>query len=204
MLVLVFDQPWIFLNILFSHSLFHSCLPGSGEKLCQVLSNGRVRRRNSLWNPQVRGIKHPWPMEEEPGRSSYTVPFNTSGQVLVDVPCTTDRHSLHEEENNIFQRSRKKERQMLPMLQVQLLAWVIDLQKLRTLCQSALGVWSPGDWKLLPRPSPIEGSSGWGSAWMRQTSWDAPSLEHKNPMWYTCIGGWAAHVHLPPCSSQSQ
>ena len=61
-------------------------------------------------------------MEEEPGKSSYTVPFNTSGQVLVDVPCTTDRHSLHEEENNIFQRSRKKERQMLPMLQVQLLA----------------------------------------------------------------------------------
>ncbi|XP_058899117.1 5-methylcytosine rRNA methyltransferase NSUN4 isoform X2 [Kogia breviceps] len=43
-------------------------------------------------------------------------------RVLVDVPCTTDRHSLHEEENNIFQRSRKKERQMLPMLQVQLLA----------------------------------------------------------------------------------
>ncbi|XP_012667921.1 5-methylcytosine rRNA methyltransferase NSUN4 [Otolemur garnettii] len=45
-----------------------------------------------------------------------------SGQVLVDVPCTIDRHSLHEEENNIFQRSRKKERQMLPVLQVQLLA----------------------------------------------------------------------------------
>ncbi|XP_059877545.1 5-methylcytosine rRNA methyltransferase NSUN4 isoform X2 [Delphinus delphis] len=42
--------------------------------------------------------------------------------VLVDVPCTADRHSLHEEENNIFKRSRKKERQMLPMLQVQLLA----------------------------------------------------------------------------------
>uniref|UniRef100_H0XAG3 5-cytosine rRNA methyltransferase NSUN4 n=1 Tax=Otolemur garnettii TaxID=30611 RepID=H0XAG3_OTOGA len=42
--------------------------------------------------------------------------------VLVDVPCTIDRHSLHEEENNIFQRSRKKERQMLPVLQVQLLA----------------------------------------------------------------------------------
>ena len=46
----------------------------------------------------------------------------TLWQVLVDVPCTTDRHSLHEEENNIFQRSRKKERQMLPMLQAQLLA----------------------------------------------------------------------------------
>ncbi|XP_053433140.1 5-methylcytosine rRNA methyltransferase NSUN4 isoform X2 [Nycticebus coucang] len=43
-------------------------------------------------------------------------------RVLVDVPCTIDRHSLHEEENNIFQRSRRKERQMLPVLQVQLLA----------------------------------------------------------------------------------
>ena len=71
---------------------------------------------------QVKGLKHPWPKEEEPVRNPNTLPFNTPGQVLVDVPCTTDRHSLHEEENNIFQRSRKKERQMLPVLQVQLLA----------------------------------------------------------------------------------
>ncbi|XP_038616211.1 5-methylcytosine rRNA methyltransferase NSUN4 isoform X2 [Tachyglossus aculeatus] len=43
-------------------------------------------------------------------------------RVLVDVPCTTDRHSLSEEDNNIFTRARNKERQMLPMLQSQLLA----------------------------------------------------------------------------------
>ncbi|POI26939.1 hypothetical protein CIB84_009310 [Bambusicola thoracicus] len=42
-------------------------------------------------------------------------------QVLVDVPCTTDRHSVMEEENNIFHKMRTKERQMLPMLQLQLL-----------------------------------------------------------------------------------
>ncbi|KAF2979950.1 hypothetical protein EK904_012145, partial [Melospiza melodia maxima] len=42
-------------------------------------------------------------------------------QVLVDVPCTTDRHSAMEEDNNIFHRRRTKERQMLPMLQLQLL-----------------------------------------------------------------------------------
>ncbi|XP_075688166.1 5-cytosine rRNA methyltransferase NSUN4 [Rhinoderma darwinii] len=42
-------------------------------------------------------------------------------RVLVDAPCTTDRHSLQEEENNIFHRMRRKERQMLPLLQTQLL-----------------------------------------------------------------------------------
>ncbi|XP_040612865.1 5-methylcytosine rRNA methyltransferase NSUN4 isoform X1 [Mesocricetus auratus] len=56
------------------------------------------------------------------GRRWGELEGDTYDRVLVDVPCTTDRHSLHEEENNIFQRSRKKERQMLPMLQVQLLA----------------------------------------------------------------------------------
>ncbi|KAB0388273.1 5-methylcytosine rRNA methyltransferase NSUN4 [Muntiacus reevesi] len=56
------------------------------------------------------------------GRKWGELEGDTYDRVLVDVPCTTDRHSLHEEENNIFQRSRKKERRMLPMLQVQLLA----------------------------------------------------------------------------------
>ncbi|XP_055474539.1 5-methylcytosine rRNA methyltransferase NSUN4 isoform X2 [Psammomys obesus] len=56
------------------------------------------------------------------GRKWGELEGDTYDRVLVDVPCTTDRHALHEEENNIFQRSRKKERQMLPTLQVQLLA----------------------------------------------------------------------------------
>ncbi|XP_049630855.1 5-methylcytosine rRNA methyltransferase NSUN4 [Suncus etruscus] len=56
------------------------------------------------------------------GRKWGELEGDTYDRVLVDVPCTTDRHSLFEEENNIFQRSRKNERQMLPMLQVQLLA----------------------------------------------------------------------------------
>ncbi|XP_027014105.2 5-methylcytosine rRNA methyltransferase NSUN4 [Tachysurus fulvidraco] len=42
-------------------------------------------------------------------------------RVLVDVPCTTDRHSLMEDDNNIFKRSRTKERQTLPLLQIELL-----------------------------------------------------------------------------------
>ncbi|KAM6948156.1 5-cytosine rRNA methyltransferase NSUN4 [Aplochiton taeniatus] len=46
---------------------------------------------------------------------------STFDRVLVDVPCTTDRHSVIEEENNIFKRVRSKERQRLPQLQMQLL-----------------------------------------------------------------------------------
>ncbi|XP_077134563.1 5-cytosine rRNA methyltransferase NSUN4 [Ranitomeya variabilis] len=42
-------------------------------------------------------------------------------RVLVDAPCTTDRHSLLEEENNIFHRTRTRERHSLPLLQSRLL-----------------------------------------------------------------------------------
>ncbi|XP_028328453.1 5-cytosine rRNA methyltransferase NSUN4 [Gouania willdenowi] len=46
---------------------------------------------------------------------------NTFDRVLVDVPCTTDRHSLEEDDNNIFSKSRVGERRGLPKLQVELL-----------------------------------------------------------------------------------
>ncbi|XP_056353671.1 5-methylcytosine rRNA methyltransferase NSUN4 isoform X2 [Oenanthe melanoleuca] len=49
------------------------------------------------------------------------VPKEVRDIVLVDVPCTTDRHSATEEDNNIFHKRRTKERHMLPMLQLQLL-----------------------------------------------------------------------------------
>ncbi|KAM3866390.1 5-cytosine rRNA methyltransferase NSUN4 [Diretmus argenteus] len=46
---------------------------------------------------------------------------NTFDRVLVDVPCTTDRHSVMEEENSIFNKSRTGERRKLPQLQMDLL-----------------------------------------------------------------------------------
>ncbi|XP_053740349.1 5-methylcytosine rRNA methyltransferase NSUN4 isoform X1 [Synchiropus splendidus] len=46
---------------------------------------------------------------------------NTFDRVLVDVPCTTDRHSLMEEDNNIFSKMRTGERRRLPALQLELL-----------------------------------------------------------------------------------
>ncbi|XP_034470331.1 5-methylcytosine rRNA methyltransferase NSUN4 isoform X1 [Hippoglossus hippoglossus] len=46
---------------------------------------------------------------------------NTFDRVLVDVPCTTDRHSLMEDDNNIFNKIRTGERRRLPQLQLELL-----------------------------------------------------------------------------------
>ncbi|NXN85174.1 NSUN4 methyltransferase, partial [Bombycilla garrulus] len=55
------------------------------------------------------------------GRDWDQVKGGTFHKVLVDVPCTTDRHCVMQEDNNIFHKRRTKERQMLPMLQLQLL-----------------------------------------------------------------------------------
>lgn len=46
---------------------------------------------------------------------------DTFDRVLVDVPCTTDRHSLMEDDNNIFSKNRTGERRRLPQLQLELL-----------------------------------------------------------------------------------
>uniref|UniRef100_A0A1A8LLG8 5-cytosine rRNA methyltransferase NSUN4 n=1 Tax=Nothobranchius pienaari TaxID=704102 RepID=A0A1A8LLG8_9TELE len=45
----------------------------------------------------------------------------TFDRVLVDAPCTTDRHSLMEDDNNIFSKSRTGERRGLSQLQLELL-----------------------------------------------------------------------------------
>lgn len=55
------------------------------------------------------------------GRKWHELEEDNFDKVLVDVPCTTDRHSLVEEDNNIFSRSRTKEKRNLPLCQTQLL-----------------------------------------------------------------------------------
>ncbi|EHB01617.1 Putative methyltransferase NSUN4 [Heterocephalus glaber] len=83
---------------------------------------GRLRKVLQSYVPQGIRERNQIRVTSWDGRKWGELEGDTYDRVLVDVPCTTDRHSLHEEENNIFQRSRKKERQMLPMLQLQLLA----------------------------------------------------------------------------------
>ncbi|KAJ0174787.1 hypothetical protein K1T71_009895 [Dendrolimus kikuchii] len=50
-------------------------------------------------------------------------------KILVDVPCTTDRVSMNEDENNIFRPDRIKERLKIPEMQAQLLTNALRLVK---------------------------------------------------------------------------
>ncbi|XP_011505893.1 PREDICTED: 5-methylcytosine rRNA methyltransferase NSUN4 [Ceratosolen solmsi marchali] len=52
---------------------------------------------------------------------------NIYNKILVDVPCTTDRHTLHEDDNNIFKSSRLKERLKLPEIQTEILVNALKL-----------------------------------------------------------------------------
>ena len=52
---------------------------------------------------------------------------NVYNKILVDVPCTTDRHSLHSNDNNIFKPSRIKERLQLPQIQTEILTNALKL-----------------------------------------------------------------------------
>lgn len=57
-------------------------------------------------------------------KTVFTPCFLSRVQVLVDVPCTTDRHSVMENDNSIFNKSRTGERRQLPQLQLELLMYV--------------------------------------------------------------------------------
>lgn len=50
-------------------------------------------------------------------------------QILVDAPCTNDRLSLHENENNIFKGNKIKQRIQLPETQSAILAHSLRLLK---------------------------------------------------------------------------
>ncbi|XP_026476433.1 5-methylcytosine rRNA methyltransferase NSUN4-like [Ctenocephalides felis] len=55
--------------------------------------------------------------------------YDSYDKVLVDVPCTTDRHSVNNDDNNIFKPTRIKERLRIPELQSQILSNCLRLVK---------------------------------------------------------------------------
>uniref|UniRef100_F6RHT5 5-cytosine rRNA methyltransferase NSUN4 n=1 Tax=Monodelphis domestica TaxID=13616 RepID=F6RHT5_MONDO len=85
------------------------------------ISTSRTRRLKQVLHSYVPQDVSQVRVTSQDGRKWGDLERSTYDRVLVDVPCTTDRHSVLEEDNNIFKRSRKVERQMMPMLQVQLL-----------------------------------------------------------------------------------
>ncbi|KAM7014622.1 5-cytosine rRNA methyltransferase NSUN4 [Passerculus sandwichensis] len=93
-----------------------------GHLAANDISVSRTKRLYQILQSYVpREVRDIVSVTSYDGRDWDQVKGGTFHKVLVDVPCTTDRHSAMEEDNNIFHRRRTKERQMLPMLQLQLL-----------------------------------------------------------------------------------
>ncbi|XP_050163013.1 5-methylcytosine rRNA methyltransferase NSUN4 [Myiozetetes cayanensis] len=97
------------------------CVSG-GHLAANDVSISRTKRLHQiLHNYVLKEVRETVSVTSYDGRDWQDVEGGTFHKVLVDVPCTTDRHSAMEEHNNIFHKMRTKERQMLPMLQLQLL-----------------------------------------------------------------------------------
>ncbi|NXN72233.1 NSUN4 methyltransferase, partial [Himantopus himantopus] len=93
-----------------------------GHLAANDISISRTKRLYQILHSYVpREIRETVSVTSCDGRDWGQLEGGTFHKVLVDVPCTTDRHSVMEQDNNIFHRRRTKERQMLPMLQLQLL-----------------------------------------------------------------------------------
>ncbi|NXM72205.1 NSUN4 methyltransferase, partial [Serilophus lunatus] len=93
-----------------------------GHLAANDISISRTKRLYQILHSYVpREVRETVSVTSCDGRDWEQLEGGTFHKVLVDVPCTTDRHSAMEEDNNIFHKNRTKERQMLPMLQLQLL-----------------------------------------------------------------------------------
>ncbi|KYQ60408.1 Putative methyltransferase NSUN4 [Trachymyrmex zeteki] len=86
------------------------------------VQKSRVERINKVINQYVAGIGQ-WEdrlcVTERDAR--FIDDNDMYNKILVDVPCTTDRHVLHSEENNIFKPQRIRERLKIPELQAAIL-----------------------------------------------------------------------------------
>ncbi|KAG8265065.1 5-methylcytosine rRNA methyltransferase nsun4 [Homalodisca vitripennis] len=90
--------------------------------VCNDVSKSRLNRLSYIMQQYVTDWEQKVIITQEHGAGILGT--DKYSKILVDVPCTTDRLSVMESDNNIFKPSRNKERILLPQLQVELLLYV--------------------------------------------------------------------------------
>lgn len=128
--------PCLALNVQEGHNVLDLCAAPGGKSLAllQTLSLGflcvndssvsrtmRLKRVFKSYVPTEHISDEKLRITSFDGTMWGEIERNTFDRVLVDVPCTTDRHSVMEDDNNIFNKHRAGERRRLPQLQAELL-----------------------------------------------------------------------------------
>ncbi|XP_053692782.1 5-methylcytosine rRNA methyltransferase NSUN4 [Sabethes cyaneus] len=101
-----------------------------GTLVCNDVQESRVNRIKKLMNSYIYNFGDSCKKErcfviQSDARDLED--YEMYDRILVDVPCTTDRHSVMENDNNIFKATRVKERLRLPELQAGILANCLKL-----------------------------------------------------------------------------
>ncbi|KAK5859742.1 hypothetical protein PBY51_021273 [Eleginops maclovinus] len=128
--------PCLALNVQEGHNVLDLCAAPGGKTLALLqtksigflcVNDTSVSRTSRLRKVLQSYVPKPFLSEGKLRITSFDgtkwgeIERNTFDRVLVDVPCTTDRHSLMEDDNNIFSKNRTGERRRLPQLQLALL-----------------------------------------------------------------------------------
>ncbi|XP_069568690.1 5-methylcytosine rRNA methyltransferase NSUN4 [Brachyistius frenatus] len=128
--------PCLALDVQEGHNVLDLCAAPGGKSLALLqtqairflcVNDSSVSRTLRLQNVLHSYVPKHFLIDEKLRITSFDgtrwgeIERNTFDRVLVDVPCTTDRHSLIENDNNIFSKNRVGERRRLPQLQLELL-----------------------------------------------------------------------------------
>ena len=136
--------PPLVLNVQPGDHVFDACAAPGGKSLLMLqthlpkvlVSNdiqdtrcNRIRKifDDFIYDFDTRWKSHRCVIRKEDARN--VTEFEAYDKVLVDVPCTTDRHSVNTDDNNMFKPTRVKERLRLPELQAGILSNCIRLLK---------------------------------------------------------------------------
>ncbi|KAH8240610.1 hypothetical protein KR026_001661 [Drosophila bipectinata] len=128
--------PPLFLQVQPGERVLDACASPGGKSLvmlqtlhvdqlvCNDIQESRLNKLRKVMQEYLFDFKERWAGKRlifSQSDARYLGDYDAFDKILVDVPCTTDRHVLNEQDNNIFKPTRIKERLRIPELQAGIL-----------------------------------------------------------------------------------